>query len=249
MLERHTRLHPLGSSSVWSSNCTAKRLLLSCTWAALGLQPLPWGGQSTTSLVPPLDSCRVLLCSSLWVSGFLRHSKATRRCEGQQQATVRGCRFSARAAVTSGATSIPGPQDNATDPSHIRDTTATWLGKRRWDQHRPPLRLTPNNMLGTKCTRSSPASKFSAGKVSQAATPPYIFLIFLDNNCSHPSFWWTHKHTHTICTQFGTEELYRDTGAMVPHIQQLPKEKSFDFLLNLQRLSLFCSLYFESEKK
>lgn len=82
--ETHKRLHPLGSSSVWSSDCTAKRLLLSCTWAALSLQPLSWGGQSITLLVPPLDSCRVLLCSSLRVSGLLRHSKATRRCEGQQ---------------------------------------------------------------------------------------------------------------------------------------------------------------------
>ena len=71
------------------------------------------------------------------------------------RAVAKGCRFSARAATTSAATRVPSPQDDATDPSQMRDITAARLEKLSWDQAptTPKVVSQPHgNVLGTKRT-------------------------------------------------------------------------------------------------
>lgn len=149
------------------------------------------------TLVLPLDSCRVFLCSSLRVSGFLRHSKATRRCKGQQQTMVRGCRFSARVAVTSGATRIPGPQDDAKDPSHIRDTSGkTALG---------PAPTTPEVVsqqhAGNQTYPQQPCQQVLCRKGLPSSNPPLFFPYFLKQQLLSPLFLVdTQTYTHYMYT-------------------------------------------------
>lgn len=60
--------------------------------------------------------------------------------------------------------------------------------------------------LSSLCRRSLPGSN----------PPP--FCCCCKNNCSHPSFWSTHIHTHTICTQFGTEDLHNEKEASTAEV-------------------------------